>query len=83
MANRDCVVANGQASDGLSTGSIQLLNVKQVAKALGCTTRTVRRWAAEGRMPPSLRIGRAVRWRRSDLIEWVAEGCPQSRGELD
>lgn len=75
------VECGNEGRNGLSTGSIRLLNVTEVAEALGCTTRTVRRWAAEGRMPSPLRIGRTVRWRQSDLESWIANGCPNCWGE--
>lgn len=35
----------------------------------------------EGRFPQPIRIGglRLLRWRRGDLIEWRAAGCPDLR----
>lgn len=31
---------------------------------------------ASGRLPLPLRFGRAVRWRRAELEDWLNAGCP-------
>ena len=30
----------------------------------------------EGRVPAPIRLGRAVRWSRAELVEWLAAGGP-------
>lgn len=30
-----------------------------------------------GHVPKPVRIGTMYRWRKSDLVEWVAAGCPR------
>jgi excisionase family DNA binding protein len=58
-----------------------LLDVRAVARMLGCSWRHVHRMADAGRMPPPVRLGAAVRFRRSDLVAWIADGCrPVRRG---
>lgn len=52
-----------------------LLNVRQVAGMTGLGQRTVWKLSAAGRMPRPVRIGRAVRWRRDDLIDWIENEC--------
>lgn len=60
----------------------ELLTTAEVAELCGLGARTVWRWAHSGRMPAPLKLGDgrqgAVRFRRRDLEEWVARGCPRS-----
>ena len=42
----------------------------------GCSQRHVYRLADSGRMPRPVKLGALVRWRRNELVEWVAAGCP-------
>jgi excisionase family DNA binding protein len=56
-----------------------LLDVRAVAHLLGCSSRHVYRLADSGRMPPPVRVGALVRWRRTDLDNWLAAGCPMNR----
>jgi prophage regulatory protein len=55
-----------------------LLTVKEVAEMLGLSERTVYRLADMGKMPRPVKIGAAVRWRRSELDTWIEDGCPTS-----
>lgn len=57
----------------------QLLDVRAVAALLDCSPRHVYRLADAGRMPPPLRLGSLVRWRRTDMETWLAQGCPRVR----
>ncbi len=54
---------------------LALLDVRAVARLLGCSTRHVHRLADTGRMPAPVRLGALVRWRREDLDAWLAAGC--------
>ena len=54
----------------------ELLDAQSVAKFCGCSARTVRRLADAGRMPRPIKLGSLVRWRRSELADWIASGCP-------
>jgi excisionase family DNA binding protein len=56
-----------------------LLDVRAVAALLDCSPRHIYRLADAGRMPPPVRIGALVRWRRTDLDSWLAAGCPATR----
>jgi len=52
-------------------------DVAAIASLMGCSSRHVRRLAQQGKMPQPLRtIGRLLRWLRSDVDAWIAEGCP-------
>lgn len=58
-----------------------LLDVKAVAALCGCSTRHIRRLADEGKLPPPVRLGALVRWRRDeDIAPWIAAGCPSMKG---
>jgi excisionase family DNA binding protein len=56
-----------------------LLDVRVVAQILHCSPRHVYRLADAGRMPAPVRLGALVRWRRSELLDWLAAGCPTCR----
>jgi excisionase family DNA binding protein len=53
-----------------------LLDVRAVAAMLDCSPRHVYRLADAGRMPAPVRIGALVRWRRTDIDNWLKDRCP-------
>lgn len=61
----------------------ELMPVADAAAYLAVGVRTLTRWSAIGRAPAPIKLtpGRrgAVRYRRSDLERWVADGCPDLR----
>jgi predicted DNA-binding transcriptional regulator AlpA len=57
----------------------ELLNVEAVARLCSCATRTVYRLADAGRLPRPLKLGGMVRWRRGEIVDWIAAGCPAVR----
>jgi len=61
--------------------SALLVDVRAVAHMLGCSWRHIYRLADAGKMPRPIRLGSLVRWRKSDLDQWLADGCqPIRRG---
>jgi len=58
-------------NDSAETQGVLLLNVEQVALSLGMCTRTIWRLHDQGKLPKAVRIGRAVRWKKADIVEWV------------
>lgn len=58
-------------------GNSMLLDISDVATTLKCSHPTIARMVKERRIPKPLKIGAMVRWRRSDIEEWVAQGCPK------
>ena len=52
-----------------------LLSVREVAAILGICERTVWRLHDSNQMPQCIRLGRSVRWRRSDIEAWVGTHC--------
>jgi excisionase family DNA binding protein len=62
-----------------TTPESALLDVKSVASLLNCSERHVYRLCDAGRLPAPVRLGALVRWRRSELLDWLAAGCPTCR----
>lgn len=59
-----------------------LLTADDLAAIAGVTVRTIRRWNELGQIPPALRIGAVVRWRRSEIEAFLRDGArPVRRGE--
>lgn len=56
-----------------------LLSMKETAAKLDCSTRHVRRLADAGKAPRPIRLGASIKWRRSELDAWIADGCPRVR----
>lgn len=48
-----------------------LLTEAQAAQVLSLSIRTLQSWRGRGSGPQFVRAGRAVRYRRSDIEEWV------------
>lgn len=57
----------------------RLLDVKEVAALCSCSVRHVYRLADAGKMPSPARLGVLVRWPRSAIEDWIANGCPDCR----
>jgi excisionase family DNA binding protein len=64
-----------QYLDGLPA----LLDVRAVARELGCSVRHVYRLVESGAMPRPIRLGSLVRFNRQNLVEWISRGCPTIR----
>ncbi|NQV24330.1 MAG: helix-turn-helix domain-containing protein [Rhodopirellula sp.] len=60
-------------------GTAELLDVEALAEMLSVSTRTCRRLADSGQMPRPLKVASLVRWRRTDIEQWLADGCPNCR----
>ena len=54
-----------------------LLDVHEVAHLLGCSDRHIYRLADAGRIPSPVKLGALVRWNRSVIELWLADGCPK------
>lgn len=49
----------------------ELATKKEVAKWAFCSTRQIEILVSKGTFPAPVRIGKAPRWRRSDLLTWL------------
>lgn len=68
----------------IETVTPELLSTRQAARLCGLGERTVWRHARTGVMPPPIKLGigprPAVRFRRGELLAWIADGCPRVDG---
>jgi predicted DNA-binding transcriptional regulator AlpA len=56
---------------------VLLIDVKEVARRLDLSERTVWRLNSAGKLPKPVSIGgKSKRWRAEEIIAWVAAGCP-------
>lgn len=53
-----------------------LMTAAQVARLLQISLRTLWRLRSGRKLPLPLNLGAAVRWRREEVLAWVADGCP-------
>ena len=58
--------------NGVSTDQDRLWTVQDLAEYLGVPVNTVYKWRTTGDGPRGLRVGRHVRYRREDVLAWVA-----------
>ncbi len=54
-----------------------LLTIEEVSQLIGLSVRQIHRLKSLGGFPKEVRIGGSVRFRRQDIEEWVADGCPK------
>ena len=50
--------------------TLELVNYAGAARLLGISPRTLERWAQQGEIP-FYRVGRNIRFRPSELAEWI------------
>lgn len=58
-----------------------LLCIEDIAEMFRCSRRTVRRLTNSARVPQPVKLGRLTRWRRGEIEEWIAHGCPLCSAE--
>lgn len=67
-------------SEPRPTVPAELLGVRDVCALLGgCSARSVYRLCDSGKMPFGLKLNGMRRWRRAELVAWLAAGCPPVR----
>lgn len=57
----------------------ELLTLEEVAALIRVPIATVRYWRAQGSGPRGFRVGRTVRYWRTEVVMWLESkaGCPQ------
>ena len=55
----------------------ELLKIREAAKVTGFGVSTIRKYEAMGLFPKHIKINGARRWRRQDVEDWIAAGCPR------
>ncbi len=56
--------------------STQLLTARELAKMLSISVRSTWRYRSSGRLPKTVKIAGAIRWRQQDIEQWISMGCP-------
>ena len=64
---------------GPNRAPAELLTVRDAAAMLAVSPRHIYRQCDAGRMPRPLKLGSSIRWRRSEVLAWIAQGCPSVR----
>lgn len=67
-------VPNMPHDDGLE--GVRMLNVTDLSSCLRISVRQCWRMSKQGLLPAPLKIGRCVRWRLSEISEWLQAGSP-------
>jgi len=60
----------------LVESNVRLVTAKMLAKTLSISDRTVWRLRSAGKLPMPITFGGSVRWRLSDIEEWLNLRCP-------
>lgn len=56
-----------------------LLTRRNAAELLDLSVATLDRMQAAGKLPRTLVVNGGVRYRREDLVRWIALGCPDRK----
>ena len=53
-----------------------LIDIDQLSVLLRRSVASLERDQTAGRLPAQVYVGGSRRWRRAEVVEWVAAGCP-------
>ena len=57
----------------------QLIDIADLCSLLSIGRSTAERWLASGRLLQPIRLSRTChRWRRVEVLDWIAAGCPHA-----
>lgn len=51
----------------------RLLDIKQVQALTAVSRASIWRWESAGKFPKRIRLGGAIRWRESEIQQWISE----------
>ena len=57
----------------------ELLTIRELARALKLSPRSIWRLVRNRQLPSPIRIGGSIRWRVVDVSQWIAKGCNQTK----
>ena len=60
-----------------SDDSPLLLTIEEVAELINLSVRTIHRLVSAKEMPLPIRVRGCKRFRRNEIVAWVAAGCPK------
>jgi len=82
--SRHCATADVTLSQSFTTSSEnRTLTDVEVARRLGVSRFTVRSWRLKGFGPRFLKLGRAVRYRSSDVDEYERQALVETQAPFD
>ncbi|MCD7896461.1 MAG: helix-turn-helix domain-containing protein [Planctomycetaceae bacterium] len=59
------------------TSNNDVLNTAtETAKICGVSRSSLYKLVSSGRAPKPIKLGRASRWARQGILDWIAAGCP-------
>jgi len=58
------------------TRQVLTITAKELALVLGISPRQVWRLNAMGKLPKPIRLGGSVRWKISEIADWIDSDCP-------
>lgn len=53
----------------------KLLTIRDLARILKLSPRSIWRLVRNRQLPGPLRIGGSIRWRAEEIVKWIANGC--------
>ena len=56
----------------------ELLTIRELAKVLKLSPRSIWRLVKSHQLPAPVRIGGSIRWRADDISIWISKGCHQT-----
>lgn len=65
-----------QVSGHATSLPVELVSARELAKLLSVSERTLYRLKSAGELPPAVVLGGSVRWRLSEIRQWINQGCP-------
>lgn len=68
-----------QTAEVKATLDDRLLDVREVGELLNRSITSIYRDSDSGRMPFGVKFSGARRWRKSELMAWLADGCKPVR----
>ena len=73
--------SNDEAS--IQSLACELITASQLADLLNISERTLYRLKSSGQLPRPIHLGGSVRWRLTDIRDWIDKGCPVPQFESE
>jgi predicted DNA-binding transcriptional regulator AlpA len=72
---RLAAVSEGTGEGAVTATGPLLLTKADLAAELRTSTKTIDRMDSSGKLPRAIRLSGQKRWRREEILAWVAGGC--------
>ena len=69
-------LSNTRTQSTIADPNSLLISDREAAFLCRCSRSHWHTLRAADKVPPSVKLGRAVRWRRAEIEAWIAAGCP-------